>query len=116
MNVHQRNGGVRRRALTTVVAAAIALAVFSLPTAFAQMPAMPKSPVTINIVDVAGDLALTQDAIENYQKKNPQVVSKINFIKAPAPELYGKLKAMQGEGRSDIDMGSSGTDLLAASI
>ena len=101
MNEHQKKGDVRRRALTTAVATALALAAFSLPTSFAQMPAMPKSPVTINIVDVAGDLALTQDAIENYQKKNPQVVSKINFTKAPAPELPGKLKAMQGAGRSD---------------
>src|SRR4029453_11721815 len=84
--------------------------------AVAQVPAMPKSPVTINIVDVAGDLALTQDAIEAYQKKNPQLVGKINFTKAPAPELPGKLKAMQGAGRSDIDMVLTGTDFLAAGI
>jgi len=32
--------------------------------ALAQAPALPKSPVTINVVDVAGDLALTQSAIE----------------------------------------------------
>ena len=59
---------------------------------------------------------MTQDAIENYQKKNPQLVSKINFTKAPAPELPGKLKAMQGAGRSDIDMVLTGTDFLAAGI
>src|SRR5438477_857153 len=74
------------------------------------------APVTINIVDVAGNLALTQDAIEAYQKKHPQMVSKINFTKAPAPELPGKLKAMQGAGRSDIDMVLTGTDFLAAGI
>ena len=74
------------------------------------------APVTINIVDVAGNLALTQDAIEAYQKKHPDMISKINFTKAPAPELPGKLKAMQGAGRSDIDMVLTGTDFLAAGI
>ena len=29
------------------------------------------APVTINIVDVAGNLALTQDAIEAYAEKHP---------------------------------------------
>jgi putative spermidine/putrescine transport system substrate-binding protein len=82
----------------------------------AQVPAMPKSAVTINIVDVAGDLALTQSAIELYQQTHPQVVSKINFTKAPSPELPGKLKAMQDAGRSDIDMVLTGTDFLAAGI
>ncbi|MGC1818440.1 MAG: extracellular solute-binding protein [Casimicrobiaceae bacterium] len=82
----------------------------------AQVPALPKSPVTISIVDVAGNLALTQDAIEAYQKAHPNLVSKINFTKAPAPELPGKLKAMQAAGRSDIDMVLTGTDFLAAGI
>src|SRR2546422_2100551 len=108
----------RRRALRVAAAALGAAALLALDAgpAAAQAPAMPKSPVTINIVDVAGDLALTQDAIEAYQKKHPQLVSKINFTKAPAPELPGKLKAMQGAGRSDIDLVLTGTDFLAAGI
>lgn len=85
-------------------------------TAGAQSPALPKSPVTINVVDVGGALALLQDAIEAYQAKNPKLVSKINFTKAPAPELPGKLKAMQAAGRSDIDLVLGGTDILAAGI
>ena len=43
-------------------------------------------------------------------------VAKFNFTKAPAPELPGKLKAMQGAGRSDIDLVLTGTDFLAAGI
>jgi putative spermidine/putrescine transport system substrate-binding protein len=43
-------------------------------------------------------------------------VSKITFTKATAPELPGKLKAMQGAGRSDIDLVLTGTDALAAGI
>src|SRR5438309_2507154 len=113
MKVSRLDGGIRRR----VLSAAAAMALFALaPMGFAQAPAMPKSPVTINIVDVASDLALTQDAIEAYQKKHPQVVSKIDSTKAPAPELPGKLKALQGTGRSDIDLVLTGTDFLAAGI
>ena len=104
--------GPRRALLRAAVAAAVAVA---LP-AMAQVPAMPKSPVTLTIVDVAGNLALTQDAIDAYVKKNPQLVSKVNYTKAPAPELPGKLKAMQGAGRSDIDLVLTGTDFLAAGI
>jgi len=65
---------------------------------------------------VAGNLALTQDAMEKYRETHPKLVSKFNFSKAPAPELPGKLKAMQGAGRSDIDLVLTGTDVLSAGI
>jgi putative spermidine/putrescine transport system substrate-binding protein len=74
----------------------------------------PKSPVTINVTDVGGALTLLQDAIESYKKKHPEAVEKFNFTKAPAPELPGKLKAMQAAGRSDIDLVLGGTDILAS--
>ena len=95
----------RRMALrvSVGVTAAVAFAGTGVLPALAQTPAVPSGPVTINIVDVAGDLALTQDAFELYAKKNPTRVSRFVFTKAPAPELPGKLKAMQSAGRSDID-------------
>jgi putative spermidine/putrescine transport system substrate-binding protein len=83
--------------------------------AFAQL-ALPKSPVTLNIIDVAGNLALTQKAIENYRKANPNLVSRISFTKAPAPELPGKIKAQQDANRVDIDLILTGTDALAAGL
>ena len=55
--------------------------------------ALPTSSVTLNVADVAGNLALTQKAIENYAAAKPNLVSKITFTKAPAPELprvYGR--------------------------
>src|SRR5208283_3677171 len=106
----------QRAAVRTALALGAALLALACAPGSAQVPALPTSPVTINIVDVAGNLALTQDAIEAYQKKHPQLVAKINFTKAPAPELPGKLKAMQGAGRSDIDLVLTGTDFLAAGI
>lgn len=44
-------------------------------------------PLTLNVVDVAGNLALTQDALENFAAKNPNLVSRITLTKAPSPEL-----------------------------
>lgn len=76
----------------------------------------PTSPVTLNIVDVAGNLALTQDAIEKYRSTHPNLLAKVNFTKAPAPELPGKIKAMQGANRSDIDLVLTGTDVLSAGV
>src|SRR5450756_1342922 len=64
----------------------------------------PKAPVVINVVDVGGALALLQDAIEAYKTKNPTYVSRFTFTKAPAPELPGKLKAMQAANRADIEL------------
>ena len=78
--------------------------------------ALPKSPVTITVVDVAGNLALTQKAIENYRKAKPNLVSRFAFTKAPAPELPAKLKAQQAANRVDIDLVLTGTDALAAGI
>ena len=83
---------------------------------FAAKLALPTSPVDLNIVDVAGNLALTQKAIEAYAAAKPQVVSRVNFTKAPAPELPGKLKAQQDAGRVDIDLVLTGTDALSAGV
>jgi putative spermidine/putrescine transport system substrate-binding protein len=108
-------GNVQRRCVGAALSLFAVASLLSLPVVGQPSP-MPASPVTINVVDVGGALALLQDAIEAYQTKNPKVVSKINFTKAPAPELPGKLKAMQSAGRSDIDLVLGGTDILSAGI
>ena len=73
-------------------------------------------PVTLNIVDVAGDLQLTQKGFEAFKAKYPNLVANLTFTNAPAPQLPGKIKAMQAAGRSDIDLVLTGTDALAAGI
>jgi len=103
------------RLARTLAAVGVAALLAGAPVAIAQVPA-PASPLTINVVDVAGDLALTQGAIEAYQQKNPKLVAKVNFTKAPAPELPAKLKAMQAAGRSDIDLVLTGVVALSAGI
>src|SRR3954468_4575322 len=101
----------RHRLVAAAALTAAALA-FGEP-AFAQAP---KSPQVINVVDVGGALALLQDAIEAYKTKNPTSVSRFTFTKAPAPELPGKLKAMQAANRSDIELVLGGLDILSAGI
>ena len=99
-----------RRAVVGGLASSAAL------PAFAQNLPLPTSPVTLNFVDVAGNLALTQKAIEAYRDNNPKLVAKVNFSKAPAPELPGKIKAQQDAGRVDIDGVLTGIDALSAGV
>ena len=100
--------------LVGIAGAMAALAVF--PSANAASPPLPNSPQVINIIDVGGQLALNQKAIEAYQKSHANLVSRFNFTKATAPELPGKLKAEQDAGRLDIDLVLSGTDAVSAGI
>ena len=79
-------------------------------------PALPKEPVTLNVIDVAGNLALTQDAIRRYEDEHPELIRKVNFTKAPSPELVGKVKAQQDADRVDLDLVLTGTDGLSAGI
>jgi len=106
----------RAMALAKTLAIAAVAALIAVPAAHAQVPPLPSAPVTINVVDVAGNLALTQDAFELYAKKNPNRVSKFTFTKAPAPELPGKLKAMQSAGRNDIDLVLTGVGFLGNAV
>jgi putative spermidine/putrescine transport system substrate-binding protein len=107
---------ITRRAAVGGIAGTMASTMAMDLRAFAQTLPMPTSPVTLNFVDVAGNLALTQKIIENYRDKNPKLVAKVNFTKAPAPELPGKIKAQQDANRVDIDGVLTGIDALSAGV
>jgi putative spermidine/putrescine transport system substrate-binding protein len=78
--------------------------------------AKPKAPLIINVMDVAGDLEVSQPALEKFRKEHPELVSKFVFTRATAPELAGKLKAQQDAGSVDIDFVLTGNDALAAGM
>jgi putative spermidine/putrescine transport system substrate-binding protein len=103
----------RRRLLGAVAGCAV---IGTRRAGAAAAPALPSAPLTLNVIDVAGQLQLTQGAMEAFAKANPKLVSKIAFSQAPAPELPGKLKAQQSAGRVDIDLVLTGTDGLSAGI
>ena len=102
----------------SMLAAALGALPFAAPVhaGAAELPSLPTSPVTLNVIDVGGQLALTQRAIEAYRKAHPVLVGKFTFTKAPAPELPSKIKAQQDAGRVDIDLVLSGTDAISAGM
>lgn len=103
-----RNGTTRRSLLAGLSGAAA----LGTTRGFAQSA----SPVTLNIIDVAGNLQLTQEGIERFRTQNPNLISRITFSRAPSPELPAKLKAMQNAGRVDIDMVLTGPGALSDGI
>lgn len=81
-----------------------------------DVPDRPTEPVTLNVLDVAGNLQLTQGMIDEFASKNSNVLSKVTYSKATSPELVGKIKAQQGADRVDIGLVLTGVDGLAAGI
>ena len=101
----------------TILGGAASLAALGVGRAHAAAaPPLPTSPVSLNVIDVAGQLQLTQAAMQAYAKAHPHLVSNIAFSQAPAPELPGKIKAQQDAGSVDIDLVLTGTDGLSAGI
>lgn len=81
-----------------------------------KVPATPKSAVTLNILDIAGNLQLTKGMIENFAKANPDIVKNVTYTTAPAPDMAGKLQAEQQGGHATTSLVLSGTDGLSAGI
>jgi putative spermidine/putrescine transport system substrate-binding protein len=81
--------------------------------ATAQSAKLPTDPVALNVIDVAGNLQLTQAAIERFARENPKLVSRITFSRAPSPELPGKLKAQQQANKVDIDLVLTGPGAMS---
>ncbi|WP_326791271.1 extracellular solute-binding protein [Streptomyces sp. NBC_00841] len=80
------------------------------------VPKTPAKPVALNVLDVAGNLQLTQGMINEFVKQNPKVISRVTYSNAPAPDLVGKIKAQQGAGRVDIGLVLTGVDGMAAGV
>ena len=81
-----------------------------------DLPERPAQAVQLNILDVAGNLQLTQGMIDEYVGENSDIVSRVTYQKATSPELVGKIKAQQDANRVDIDIVLTGVDGLAAGV
>lgn len=118
----------RRRVLSTLAAAAAAAPILAAcsspsspgdsgkgpaPTALGTTPA---KPVTLNILDVAGNLALTKPMIEAFRSAHPEVVSHVTYATGTAPQLASKVQAQQQADNVQIHLVLTGTDGLAAGI
>ena len=80
------------------------------------VPDKPGKAVTLNILDVGGNLQLTQGMIDQFVGQNKDQIAKVTYSKATAPELVGKIKAQQNANRVDISLVLTGVDGLAAGI
>ncbi len=80
------------------------------------LPPMPSRPLTLTIIDVAGQLQLTKAIIEDYAKSHGQYVSGVSYQQATAPELPAKIKAQQAANQLQINMVLTGSDALSAGI
>jgi putative spermidine/putrescine transport system substrate-binding protein len=92
------------------VGGAVLLAIGLVAGGIAAGPGDAQGPVTISVIDVAGDLSSVRDIIENYKAANPQKVKAVTYQRAPAPELPAKIKAQQDAGRVDVNLILTGQD------
>jgi putative spermidine/putrescine transport system substrate-binding protein len=88
----------------------------SKPKPGASLPAKPSHPVALNILDVAGNLQLTQGMIDEFVKSHSDIVSGVTYSKGTAPELAGKIKAQEDAGQIQINLVLTGTDGLSAGL
>src|SRR3546814_18495657 len=87
--------------LSFIQAAAATAASVIVPSTWAQpAPRFAASPVALGVIDVAGNLALTQKIFDNYAVAHKDRVSRFAIHRSPAPELAGKIRAMQEIGRA----------------
>jgi putative spermidine/putrescine transport system substrate-binding protein len=77
-------------------------------------PTKPSSPVSLTILDGAGDLVGSKPIIEQFVKDHPDLVSGVNYQTASAPDVAGKIKTQQSAGSVDISLVLGGPDILGA--
>ena len=102
---------ITRRGVLGTIVGATALRGFG-----ATAQSLPAQPVALNIIDVAGQLQLTQAGIDRFRRENPKLISGINYSRAPSPELPGKLKAQQEANRVDIDLVLTGPGAMSDGV
>lgn len=86
------------------------------PLAPSQVPDKPSKAVTLNILDVAGNLQLTKGMLDDFRAAHPEIVTRIVTSTGTAPDLAGKIKAQEDAGHVDISLVLTGTDGLSAGI
>jgi putative spermidine/putrescine transport system substrate-binding protein len=81
-----------------------------------KVPDKPSKAVTLNILDVAGNLQLTKGMLDDFKAQHSDIVSSIVTSTGKAPDLAGKIKAQEDANHVDISLVLTGTDGLSAGI
>jgi putative spermidine/putrescine transport system substrate-binding protein len=82
----------------------------------APIPAKPSAPVSLHILDVAGNQKLTQPMIDDFVKQHSDVISSVTWESGGAPDLVGTIKPQVASGKLSVDLVMTGTDGLSAGI
>ena len=82
----------------------------------ADVPDTPSEPVTLNILDVAGNQRLTEGMVDEFVENNPDVIESVTWETGGAPDVTGLVKPQVDSGNLSIDVVFTGTDGLSAGI
>src|SRR5690606_34909696 len=82
----------------------------------ADVPETPSEPVTLNILDVAGNQRLTEGMVEEFVENNPDVIESVTWETGGAPDVTGIVKPQVDSGNLSIDVVFTGNDGLSAGI
>ena len=80
------------------------------------IPAKPSAPVTLDILDVAGNQKLTGPMVDAFVKAHPDIISSVKWESAGAPDLVGTIKPQVDSNNLKVDLVMTGTDGLSAGI
>lgn len=86
------------------------------PAAVGTVPDKPSAPVTLNILDVAGNLKLTKPMIESFVKDHPDIIASVSYETGGAPDVIGLVKPQVDTGNLSIDLVLTGNDGLSSGI
>jgi len=81
-----------------------------------SIPAKPSAPVSLHILDVAGNQKLTGPMVAAFVKAHPDIISSVSWESAGAPDLVGTIKPQVDSGKLSVDLVMTGTDGLSAGI
>jgi len=82
------------------LAALSGMAALQATRAAGQVVKPPANPAALNIIDVAGNLQLTQTGIERFARDNPRLASRVSFSRAPLPSSRPRSRRSSKPGRS----------------
>jgi len=81
-----------------------------------EVPETPSAPVTLNILDVAGNQKLTGPMVDEFVKEHSDIISAVTWESAGAPDLVGTIKPQVDSKNLSVDLVMTGNDGLSAGI
>ena len=81
-----------------------------------EVPETPSEPVTLNILDVAGNQKLTGPMVDAFVAEFPDIISAVTWESAGSPDLVGTIKPQVDSGDLSVDLVMTGNDGMSAGV